>query len=230
MIRIYALKLKESEFSSYELSSLLNYVSSTKKEKILKYRNKLDAMRSLYADLLIRHLISKSFSIKNKDIELVVNKYGKPYFKKHDFNFNLSHSGFWIVCVIGSNSIGIDVEEVKDINLNIAKVFSKEEYDFLRLIKGKKERISTFFKLWTLKESVVKALGKGLSIPLDSFSIDSIDKEPKVKFMGLVDAEYKLRNVDFDDGYELSICTFGNDNFDGIYFMDIHEVVNSCKV
>jgi 4'-phosphopantetheinyl transferase len=63
------------------------------------------------------------------------------------------------------------VEQIKPIDFAIAKrFFSSTEYDDL-MEKEEHERLNYFYDLWTLKESYIKARGKGLSIPLDSFSI-----------------------------------------------------------
>jgi 4'-phosphopantetheinyl transferase len=99
------------------------------------------------------------------------NEYGKPcILEPKDIHFNISHSGDWVVCAIDNKPIGIDVETIKPIDLNIARrFFTVEEYNHL-MKKDEYNRIRYFYMLWTLKESYIKAIGKGLKIPLNSFS------------------------------------------------------------
>ncbi len=97
----------------------------------------------------------------NKDIHIVNNQYGKPYFHGiSDQYFNVSHSGKWVVCGWCQYEIGVDVEVVKDIDINIAKrFFDKSEYE---VITGKNidEQKILFYDLWTLKESYIKYIGR----------------------------------------------------------------------
>lgn len=67
--------------------------------------------------------------------------------------------------------VGIDVEQIKPIDIKISeRFFSKQEFNKL-LGKSYTEREPYFYELWTLQESYIKAVEKGLSIPLDSFTI-----------------------------------------------------------
>ena len=66
--------------------------------------------------------------------------------------------------------IGVDIEKIQLIDLKVAqRFFSEKEYEDL-IAKTSSERIAYFYDLWTLKESLTKTLGIGLTIPLNSFS------------------------------------------------------------
>lgn len=70
-------------------------------------------------------------------------------------------------------SIGVDIEEVtlEISRLSIAtQFFSATEQVELKELPDA-QQIDRFFELWTAKESYVKALGVGLSMPLDAFSV-----------------------------------------------------------
>jgi 4'-phosphopantetheinyl transferase len=88
-----------------------------------------------------------------------------------NIHFNISHAGEWVLCAISNTEIGIDIELIQPIDLDIAKYyFSEVEYMDLQRKEGA-EKVSYFFDLWTLKESYIKARGMGLSIPLKDFCI-----------------------------------------------------------
>lgn len=189
---------------------LMNFLSIEEKDRIGRYVRWEDAQRGLIGRIGIRSLICNRYKIKPEDIYLQTNKFGKPYFKAaKDVHFNISHSGEWVVYAMDSTPIGIDVEEIVDIDLNIAeRFFSIEEHmDLMELDKS--DRLAYFFDLWSLKESYIKAEGKGLSIPLDSFSIRKRDNIINIKG---TDKSYYFEQYDNLSNYKLSVCAM-NRNF-----------------
>jgi 4'-phosphopantetheinyl transferase len=89
-------------------------------------------------------------------------------------NFNISHTAGRVACVIsGAGQIGLDVERIRS-NMDVEELarghFSQAENAAIAA-RAPAERRKAFYELWVLKEAYVKACGKGLSIPLDAFSI-----------------------------------------------------------
>ena len=100
--------------------------------------------------------------ILNNNLEdLKYTDLGRPYLENHP-NFNISHSNQIVICVISKDGkIGIDVEELKEINFQgLSKRYF--HYNEQQLIKNKKD----FFKIWTRKEAILKAQGCGLRVEL----------------------------------------------------------------
>lgn len=131
-----------------------------------------DSLRCLFGALLSRYAICKISNYKNDELKFDVNSYNKPFIiKPNNLCFNISHSGKWVVCAVSNNPVGIDVEYIKSIDFDIAKTFfTKEEY--INLMNQDIKTKKYFYLMWTLKESYVKADGRGLSLPLNSFSIN----------------------------------------------------------
>lgn len=97
--------------------------------------------------------------------------------------FNLSHSGTRaLVGLTRGAEIGVDVEAIRPLPdaLRIARAhFSSDEATALAAVASADvER--AFFGLWTRKEAVVKALGAGLSLPLDRFSVSVPPAAPRL--------------------------------------------------
>lgn len=149
---------------------LLTYVSPDKNARIRRFYRMEDRIRGLMADILVRSIIIRETGMENQNIRFYTNDYGKPFLKDwEDFQFNLSHSGTWVVGVVDNRAVGIDVEQIQPIDLDISKnYFSPVEH---RDLMAQENKFAYFFTLWSLKESYIKIVGKGLSLPLNSFSI-----------------------------------------------------------
>lgn len=130
-----------------------------------KYRLEHEAGLQLLADALENR---PEFSgIKPEELEgLMARKEGgKPYFP--DFpqvHFNISHSQDVAVCAVGESPIGVDVEKIRPVRQSLARRM---------LTEGERRRLETLREdarnmemlcLWTLKESLAKALGTGLGL------------------------------------------------------------------
>lgn len=127
MIEICLIKVPV-HISNY--SELMNFVCTKKARRIEAYLNKIDAYRSLIAELLMKYLLMKHLKCHPSEINIQTNTYGKPYCINGDYEFNISHSGEWVICVIGNCDVGIDIEEMKanyDDEI-IKNYFSRIEY------------------------------------------------------------------------------------------------------
>ncbi|MGE7888617.1 4'-phosphopantetheinyl transferase family protein [Bacillus cereus] len=224
MIEIYAIKVPEFITES-KFRRLLHYVSSKKKEQINRFIRHKDAYRTLLADILIRIVIRNKFKMKIHEIKFDSNKYGKPYLKSpNKFSFNLSHSGDWVVCVTHQSDIGVDIEKIQSIDLNIAQhCFTKEEYCDLET-KQEHQQLEYFYDLWTLKESYIKAIGKGLHIPLNSFTIRKHCSNNIILQNSRIGNSWYFKQYELDPKYKLSICSMSN------IFPDYIEIKDFCTL
>lgn len=156
----------------------------------------------------LRRIIESELVVENRRVSIGHNCYGKPYLIGFEnFNFNISHSGEWIVVGIDEFELGVDIEKIKMIDYErVAKrFFAKSEQDFI--LKAPPDlRLENFYRLWCLKESFIKAEGIGLGIPLNSFSIqiselDGIRLEKPFRNKNHYFAEQII-----DDKYRFAIC------------------------
>ena len=85
-------------------------------------------------------------------------------------SFNLSHTHGLVACAVASADVGIDVQSVdRKVDDRVARrFFSAREAADLRRCRSAALRATHFFDLWTLKEAYIKAIGRGLSHPLDT--------------------------------------------------------------
>lgn len=98
--------------------------------------------------------------------------YGKPALcGDAGLHFNLSHSGGVNVLAISRlGPVGVDVERVdrqRDLSTLIERFFAPAEWQTLRsTVEPQRQQLA--WSLWTMKEALAKALGHGLSMPLDA--------------------------------------------------------------
>lgn len=83
--------------------------------------------------------------------------------------FNISHSGKWVFLILADREVGIDVEEIREKGVTVAKHFFTEQE--CRYILKSACPENTFTRLWTIKEAYIKYLGIGLYKELDSFTV-----------------------------------------------------------
>ena len=126
-----------------------------------RFRFEADRLRSLGAGALIWYCFGDA------EPHIKEGVYGKPYLEHSDRQFNLSHSGDYVVLVQGEEPLGIDIEHCTEKNLAAAsRVYTPQELEWM-----KEQPLSRFEHLWTLKESVMKALGKGFQLEPASFEV-----------------------------------------------------------
>ncbi|WP_139488704.1 4'-phosphopantetheinyl transferase family protein [Brevibacillus dissolubilis] len=213
MMEVYGVHLTEN-WEPELFETLISLVPPEKQAKLGRYRRYEDAQRSLAAELLIRTIIARKLNLTNNEIRFAYNDQEKPsLIGADDFYFNLSHSGEWVVCAIDSQTIGIDVEVIKPNKRNMLAIaqrfFSPAEVAEL-LALPEELRHSRFFDYWSLKESYIKADGKGLSLGLGSFTIQ-FREDGAIR----VETENRLRDCyfrqyDVDPAYKLGVCAMHN--------------------
>jgi len=147
----------------------------------------VDKHRTEYAlsHAIVRLVLSEYASVKAQDWRFQADKWGKPEIADAALDaplyFNLSHTDGLAVCVAGRvRQLGVDVENVnRTVSfLELAKrFFAPIEYECVHDAPPHLRR-ETFFRIWTLKEAYIKAQGKGLSIPLDSFHFRLLPGSP----------------------------------------------------
>ncbi|BFH20424.1 4'-phosphopantetheinyl transferase superfamily protein [Paenibacillus melissococcoides] len=206
-IGIFAMRVPDV-MDQATLQHLLRLLPPDRQDKINRFHHKADAYRSLLAEVLVRKIIAERTGLANSQIRFHYNSYGKPELASEQrLCFNISHSGEWIACAVHDTEVGIDVEQIKPIDLSVARrFFSAEEYELLEN-KPPEGRLEMFYDLWTLKESYVKLRGQGLSIPLDSFSVHKSDQgECCLRSPGDEVSRFFFKQYHVADQYCLSIC------------------------
>ncbi|MET0323302.1 MAG: 4'-phosphopantetheinyl transferase superfamily protein [Duganella sp.] len=166
-----------------------------------------DRLRSMLGRLLLRHAL-RARGLCDRAWQVEPGPYGKPRLRGPALpEFNLSHAGQWVVCAVAPSPVGIDIEQVRAIDLGIARRFFQcGEYAAL-LARPEPERCDYFFRLWTAKEAYVKALGLGLQRDFASFRVTlSGDGAARLHDPTLPPPRLALAHLACPAGYRLALC------------------------
>ncbi|PZE21773.1 4'-phosphopantetheinyl transferase family protein [Paenibacillus xerothermodurans] len=224
MAEIYGVHMSRPPRSG-EVEYMLSNVSEERRAKAQKYVKPDDAHRSLIAEYLIRAVIRSKLHLSNAEISFVSGPYGKPRVGGiPSFHFNIAHSGAWIVCAVDSAPVGIDVEEIKPMSFDVAQFFSEQEIRWL-MSHQETARTSCFYDLWTLKESYIKWVGTGLSLPLNSFSIMLDGDAPVSVQPAELHGPCFLRQMDIAPGYKMAVCSTKDAAAEQIIIRSVDELL-----
>jgi len=147
-----------------------------------------------------QHVIGRGMSrrllgrdvVDPQSIEFGIEPHGKPVVHRPleaNRPFNVTHTDGLVMCGIGTadhQTIGLDVERLdRRTDTSLAdRYFSKPEVRFLNKFRTDESRRRTFLRIWTLKESFIKAIGTGLTMPLSDFTFEQINSDnPTIRML-----------------------------------------------
>jgi len=226
MVEIVGIKLLNTELFLSVKEKLFTLLPIAVVEKLINFKHSTNMQRSLWGEILLRKYLSDKINLKSDKISFETNDKGKPFLKNNPIHFNITHSGDWVLAAFSNDVVGIDVELIHKVNYDIAtRFFSTKECNDLFNIIDDEARKSYFFDLWTLKESYLKAIGTGLTKPLNTFTISFNEN-----YITLRDEENPLLNVFFrqyflEENYKLSTCSFSNFFSDEIKILTFEDIL-----
>lgn len=152
-------------------------LSEDERDRARRFHFERDRRRFVAARGKLRDMLGRYLGRQPAQIRFTYNSYGKPSLagdERDRLRFNASHSyGAGLYAFKLRGEVGVDIEELRDdfASLDVAeRFFSKSE---VRVLGSLPAHIRTqgFFNCWTRKEAYIKALGEGLSHPLDRFTV-----------------------------------------------------------
>ena len=202
------------------IASLAPLLSDEERDRAARFVFDRDRHQFIAVRGWLRRLLGEYLNRSPRSIRFGVGPQGKPMLADadHDLHFNVSHSGdVGILAFCPGREIGIDVQRADsrvEIDDLAEHCFSTTELRSLRLLPTG-ARPDRFFQLWTAKEAYIKAIGGGLSIPLQDFSVDVCDETElwTVATSARADAATTLsvRRIAVPFGYAGAIAAVGRD-------------------
>ena len=166
------------DYSESKVNLVIGFLSRDEVERANQFYFERDRMQFIMRRGILKQIIAKYLAIEPKNLLFEYNRFGKPFlnsdFLKHDLRFNMSHSkNIALYCISYQKDVGIDIEYIReDVEFQqiIHRFFSHKEKEFIQKITIDKRR-EAFFRIWTRKEAVLKALGKGISFPIQMVNV-----------------------------------------------------------
>lgn len=144
-------------------------LSDEEKIKANRFRLLADIERFSTARVILKLLLKNLSGACIDEIVLELSKNGKPSFR--NVEFNLTHSGEYVLIAISNKPVGIDIEIPEnnfDFSTILAHSFGSDEINYINKSDDRRE---CFLTLWTRKEALLKATGEGLIDDLPTISV-----------------------------------------------------------
>ncbi len=152
---------------------LAGLLSTDERERAARFIHDRHRNRYIVAHGAMRCILGETLGRAPGDLVFASNAWGKPELTEAGAPFiNLSHTENLGALAIGWRCpIGVDVEQVRPVEQDVARhSFSPAELAELSRLP-QRDWLQGFYRCWTRKEAVIKALGLGLAQPLDAFDV-----------------------------------------------------------
>lgn len=151
-------------------------LSEDERARACRFRRISDRARYIVGRGLLRSVAGMTMGAEPRDVHLDFGERGKPFVPDAgaDWGINISHSGDWVLCATGPcEAIGVDVEMMTQVDVRALAPSAFSRWERLVLSQSRAEEQPTlFFKIWSMKEAVIKADGAGVSFGLDRFDVE----------------------------------------------------------
>ena len=203
MIRLYAADIRQ--FSG-RIEEHFPRISLERRQRIHVAKAEADKLRCLAAGLLLDTVLKK-----RAKTDIVRGVYGKPMLPGGPC-FNISHAGDYALLAVSEREIGVDIERWRRADtVALARRFYHPDEQVA--LSAAADHTDCFFTIWALKESYIKAIGRGFSVSPASFAI--LPNGTNGAALAGDDRFLFRRYFDFP-GYSLALCAMEDEFPDGV--------------
>jgi len=207
--------------SAFDAAGVGEILSASETARASRYRFDEDRQRYIAGRASLRRILARSTSTPARDLvfeekdgtkpKLVLAAGMPPVF------FNVSHSGdYAVIAVCDSAEVGIDIEQIRwdcPIDQLARRYYAAPEFEWLRNLPEDK-KLKGFYRLWTIKEAVLKCAGLGLSVPTQSVRVHlTNDLAPTITCSGTSHKElerFQVRELALAEHYGSALAVSTN--------------------
>lgn len=160
------------------------------------------AWQRALGEKLLAHALQKERGLDLSRLARRRDEHGKPGFAGCPVHFSLSHTKGLVVCGLGDSPLGVDAEHPRPVGeALVRRACTPEE---LAWLASQPDRQAAFLSLWTLKESVMKLTGRGLSLGLKNAAFTFPGGRPRYAGAG----EARLSQFSLPGGYAVAAASW----------------------
>lgn len=179
--------------------------------KSASFLKESDSIRYIIGRSMLRILLARYLDMDPQEINFSPGLNKKPMLNtpgKSILDFNIGHSGDFILIAVARTPVGIDIERIDnfpEINETMQLIFEKDEIAFTQ---EQASPIRTFYKLWTRKEALLKATSRGIINQMKD--IPSLDGRHLIAYDLLkTSCAWKVTTFNANKNYTASIAYTG---------------------
>lgn len=199
MVELFAADIRQIAPRAEELVALLDF---ERQARVRAFGDSRSALLTLAAGLLLYAI----FGEQARGARFERGRRGKPHLADRA-PFNITHAGDYAVLALSAQTVGVDLERFRPIDWRriAERFFHPIERAFLA---SSSEPEKDFFRIWTLKESYLKAEGTGFSVSPASFAVlPSGEKDARFS----AETNYRFTRITAFPDYCLSVCSLEED-------------------
>jgi 4'-phosphopantetheinyl transferase len=153
--------------------------------------------RKIGARARLRQVLANYLPCSPIEVLIELGAQGKPLVE--GLEFNLSHSDDLAVLAVTNSPVGIDVEKIRSLDIAgiVERFFAPSEWQVWQALPPEQQQLA-FFRAWTVKEAVLKAIGTGLHTPLAEVVVEI---DPQQPLAILSHPEWQVRSLELPVGY-----------------------------
>lgn len=158
--------------TNVEYEKWFSLMGKEKQERVSRYKDFERRKCSVAGEMLAKKYIGNALNIAPESLKILADKNEKPYIENCEIHFNISHCENMLACVFSKEEIGIDIEKIRPVSLNMLKrFFSPEEQKYVLGHTPNEEDfqkcdtteiLERFYQIFTLKEAICKKSGVGI--------------------------------------------------------------------
>ncbi len=206
--------------ANLEHSLPTKYLSNEEKQRAEKFLRAEARQQFVITRHTLRSLLGAYLNTRPEKILFQTNQFGKPSIRSSfpSLHFNVSHSGQQgLIAITKQGEVGVDIEQhrkIEDLQGMAKMIFNREDLWVWQTLPAA-EQTPAFYRAWTGKEAVAKALGCGLNIDLKELHVkvtegtqtQLLETPP---FLGPIQHWY-LTKINVTSGYYAALTTKGSD-------------------
>ena len=197
-----------------QLAALESLLSAPERERAAAFLLPMPRHQFIVARGALRTLLGRTLSTSPCAVRFALNSHGKPSLDPAcEVRFNVSHAGDLALIAIASGfDVGVDVEvhrRIDDLASLAASILCPPDLDLWRAV-APQHGLAAFYRIWTCKEAVAKAIGCGLAMDFRSLRI-SLAPGRAAAMESLDPAwggagAWSLRELETESGYSAAVA------------------------